>query len=377
MKPVFAFGWAWAALASLAPAQRIWTLSGLPGVIEESAATGALLSAFALPPPLVPFAAPLGDLAVDRATGTLWLTDGFTIAQATRTGGAILRAEPVPPPFGPLTGLAFDVSVGLPNLWITDGFLVGNFGIAPAGLFPLAPPFPAPFPALVGLDFDSATGTLWVLDGLGAIANVDPFGLVLGFVAPPAVVLAPYTAIAVDTTLPGGPLVPRVWVRGADDIENLLTGAVVEGYEFVGATSEGIGFAPMPNRYGAGTPGPSGFVPDIDWVGGFATIGNDVCGITISNAVPGPSLLVFSGAAADPPVFVPPVGDLWVDPLAILMTAALLAVGPGPGFAGQIFSIDIPPDPTLVGASFFTQWLNVDGVGFALSRGLSIPLGTL
>jgi len=377
MRSAASVGFVLAVLVTPASAQRIWTLSGLPGVIEENASTGAILSAFYLPPPLVPFAPPFGDLSVDRAGGALWLTDGFTIARVARTGGMLLDAEPVPPPFGPLTGLSFDTTVGIPNLWITDGFLVGNFGLGPFGLFPLAPFFPSPLPGLVGIDYDSSTGTLWILDGVGGIANVDPFGLVLAFAPPPAVVLPPYSAITVDTTLPGGPAVPRVWVLGVGGIENLLTGAVITGYGFAGAASEGIGFAPMPNRYGAGTPGPLGFVPEIDWTGGFATIGNALGAIVVSNAVPGPAVLLLSGAAADPPIFVPPVGAIWVDPLALFSATGLLAVGPAPGFAGQISSVPIPAIPLLVGATVFAQWINFDGAGFGLSRALSITIGSI
>ncbi|HET6203247.1 MAG TPA: hypothetical protein VFI25_10650 [Planctomycetota bacterium] len=372
-----------AAAFALAPslrAQRIWTVTGLPGVLEENAATGALLSAYPLPAPFVPFAAPAGDLSVDRATGTLWITDGLTVGQVARTGGPPLAAYPVPPPMGPLTGLAYDTTAGFPNLWMTDGFLIGNYGIGPFGLFPLAPPFPGPLPALTGLDYDSSTGTLWVVGAAGASANVTPFGAVLGFFPPPLGAFGPpFSGIAVDTSLPGGPLVARVWLLALGGIVNLLTGAVAEDYIFVGTTHEGIGWAPMPNRYGAGTAGPAGFLPEIDSIGGFATAGNATFSITISNAVPGPSFLMLSALPAAIPlaIFGLGPGDLLADPAALIAMIPAPAVGPGPGLAGQLSVLAIPPGPAFVGATFYAQWINFDGLGFGLSRGLSITIGEI
>ncbi|MGH7149631.1 MAG: hypothetical protein ACREIU_02975, partial [Planctomycetota bacterium] len=257
-------------LASALPAQRIWTITGLPGVLEENAATGELLSAYPLPAPFVPFLAPVGDLSVDRATGTLWVTDGMTVGRIARTGGPPIEAYPTPPPFGPLTGLAYDTTAGVPNLWLTDGLLIGNFGIGPAGLFPLAPAFFGPFPGLTGIDLDSSTGTLWVVDGLGVTANLAAIGgAVIGILpAPVGAFGPPFSGIAVDTSLPGGPLVPRVWLLAFGGVVNLLSGAVTTAYTFVGTTHEGIGWGPVPNRYGAGTAGPAGFLPEIDSAGG-------------------------------------------------------------------------------------------------------------
>ncbi|MCI0587069.1 MAG: hypothetical protein L0323_09545 [Planctomycetes bacterium] len=81
-------------LAPAVSARRIWTITGLPGVLEENATTGELLSAYPLPPPFVPFLAPLSPVAAAIPLAVFGLDPGdllvgppfMTIVPATAVG---------------------------------------------------------------------------------------------------------------------------------------------------------------------------------------------------------------------------------------------------------------------------------------------------
>ncbi|MFT7463647.1 MAG: hypothetical protein ACI9EF_001993 [Pseudohongiellaceae bacterium] len=139
-----------------------------------------------------------GDIASDRRTNTVFVTDGFIIEQYAEfdpTGGTVpgtpINAFPVALPLTmtlPLTGMGMDsggVTAGLPILYVTNGkFIAGIAPSAPGTCGPAAlivPPFPSPFPMLPGalltdVTVDPGTGSLLVCDSAGLIHSIFPGG---------------------------------------------------------------------------------------------------------------------------------------------------------------------------------------------------------
>ncbi|MHC5210749.1 MAG: hypothetical protein ACYTG2_08535 [Planctomycetota bacterium] len=144
------------------------------------------------PPP----AGILGDIAVDRLTDIVYVTDGIVIeefAAGTPVGpapGTPLNAYFVPLGLlgmAPLTGMCMDgagVITGAPTLWVTDGVFVAGLapgapGCGPMGI--IVPPFFHGLPVppggfLTDLTLDPFTLTFWVCDTTGVVYNMFPFG---------------------------------------------------------------------------------------------------------------------------------------------------------------------------------------------------------
>lgn len=123
---------------------------------------------------------PLGGMAVNKATDTVWVTDGFVITEYPPRD-APLRSFGVPAGFA-LTGMGWDSAAGI--LWVTDGVVVA--GIVPppppgCGMLPVlaSPPFllpSLPAPPATGITWDSVSGSLFVCDAGGFVTNVMPGG---------------------------------------------------------------------------------------------------------------------------------------------------------------------------------------------------------
>lgn len=152
----------------------------------------------ALPPPL----GILGDIAADRLTDIVYVTDGFVIeefAAGTPIGpppGTPLNAYVVPLGLlgmAPLTGMCMDgagVIAGAPTLWVTDGVFVAGLAPGAPGCVPpviIFPPFPHGLPVppgglLTDITLDPFTGTFWVCDTTGTVYNMllggGPAGLI-------------------------------------------------------------------------------------------------------------------------------------------------------------------------------------------------------
>lgn len=143
-------------------------------------------------PPLGPSPGPgpgsFGDIAVDRLTDTIYVTDGFIIEQYADASPVTATAPGTPlnsfflPPvgLGPLNGMGFDsagVVAGIPALYVTDGFLVMGIAPSPPGSCapPLivVPPFPSPFPGpiLTDISVDPSTGSLLACDSVGMVQS--------------------------------------------------------------------------------------------------------------------------------------------------------------------------------------------------------------
>ena len=190
-------------------AGTVWEFPSVPGppCVQPSNPPFAWPYAFFLAPCAVPPAtllptapAPagiLGDVASNRLTDTIFVTDGVLISEHlgggpfTGTPGTIINSFPVPPAFGlgPITGMCHDsggVLTGGPVLFITDGFLMA--GITPSAPGTCGPPAlvlpPVPVPAVVApatdITFDPTSFTFWACDVGGFLTNFAPGGAFLG-----------------------------------------------------------------------------------------------------------------------------------------------------------------------------------------------------
>ena len=207
-------------LVPAASAQSVWGLDGVTSTVIEhtgpgdpvcSYPTGPVLAAFPSP---VPFPCPtataagppglvtIGDIAVDKRTDTVWVTDGVIATQYTAsstplslvpTGTPLTSYTPLLP-FGlPLTGLAWDAGLGA--LWMTDGFFVwAEAPPLPPGCGALGtvivPPFPIPTISgslITDLDWDPISGSLFVSEAAGFVSNWLPGGFPGPFGPTPAV----------------------------------------------------------------------------------------------------------------------------------------------------------------------------------------------
>ncbi|MEM7308178.1 MAG: hypothetical protein AAF682_15975 [Planctomycetota bacterium] len=158
---------------------------------------------------------PEGDIAVDQVNDLTYVSDGNLIVSFRGDGDYVGSF------FAPLAvaGMGFDSASGL--LWLTDGVVFGSV-VPPAGC--LAPP--PGFVSLAGvpigaglfggplfdLDWDAGSGTLFGCDDSGIVGNFDPGGAPgpFGFFdmstsfCPIGPIL---TGIAVDNTQPGAGVV--------------------------------------------------------------------------------------------------------------------------------------------------------------------------
>ncbi|MEE9391791.1 MAG: hypothetical protein V3W41_04715 [Planctomycetota bacterium] len=158
---------------------------------------------------------PLGAMASDDTTTTIYSTDGFAMAMDLNFSYVPFVAPGPPTPLAPIvlppfwagiSGLAVDSVGGV--LWAGDPF--GSFAPYPLvpPFVPLAAPILIPSPAvgvvpMVGLGYESSTGTLWSVDAGGAVFNFTIAGVPVG---PQPVVVIPsavgflFNGITVNTT---------------------------------------------------------------------------------------------------------------------------------------------------------------------------------
>jgi choice-of-anchor B domain-containing protein len=131
----------------------------------------------------------------------------------------------------------------------------------------------------------------------------------------------------------------------------------------------------VPATYGKGTPGTGGHVPQIDWHGGYARIGNQTFQVVGREMIGGGIGFLVLGIDASN---LTAVGiDILIDlarPIFILPT---LIGGVGPGNGTVTMGVPLPNDPSLGNASLYAQWIVADTggpQGLAASPGLKITM---
>jgi len=332
------------------------------------------------PPALVP----LGDVAFDKTTDTVWVTDGFVIGSYTMAG-VPLSGFAMPPGAvlpGPLTGLGYDPVAGM--LWITDGaFMAAIVPPPPPGCaLPLAVALPVPVAApATDIEWDPITGTLWVCDAGGIVTNVTPGGLIgpLGAFAAGVAgcpLAAPLQGIAVDTTAPAtlyvtdGIMISRMVVpaAGVPAPAPPTFFAPFACYPAGVPPLNGLAFTEHGITYGAGLDNSGAPAPTIGSFGN-SFVGNPGFGITLSGSVPGSiARCYYSTGTALCPSF--PVLGL---PLLIFPPSALGTAIVG---AGGTATLVVPLGAVPPGVTVWMQWLGITPLpSLQMSDGLSITTG--
>ncbi len=328
-----------------------------------------------------PVAGPaIGDIALDRTTDTLWVTDGVVVTNYTRAG-VVLNSKPAPILTGaPITGLGFGMLAVGPVLWVTDGIMAAAVALPTAMCAPfvfVVPPFPLPAPAMgaaTDIDFDPTSGTLFVSTMAGFVENVligggvGPFGVFV----PACGAAAPLVGIAVDTSTCGTLFV--------------TTGPLVMHVGFAGAPAAPTIYAPVPCFPFPGPPGTNGLTFDAAGVPfgascdpvlppptmgtfGQATTPGPGFGVTLTGSAPGIALLVVGGPTCPP-------GFLGVCPVYTL--PALLTIGPFPSGAALTVPLPIPAGvPCTTGAIGLQFLIGKTGGGFQTTNGIEVSVAQL
>lgn len=337
------------------------------------------------PPP----AGVLGDSAVDVLADVAWITDGATLS--AYVDGASITNVAVPPGLllpGPVTGLGCDSAGGL--LWLTDGKVAAAIPVpgpgCPALPPPTAGPFALPLTGTLALDiaWDSWTNTLWVCDDGGVVTNVTTTGALgpAGSFVPASCGLgATLTGIAFDSAT------GNLFVTDGVGIEYVTpTGAPAPPTFYTPASPcasppppgppaalSGLAFAPRPQRYG-GACATAGSAPFIDFVGSFSTSPNPSFGITLSNALPSTTAALLISPGAPCPAL--PWGAC--DVLVFPFTLAFFTTTDSSGQAG--FPLPIPgyaAGSPFIGLTAKAQWLILSPAGRQTTEGLAFTLATL
>ncbi len=263
-----------AALCAPLGAQTLYMMDSISGVVvHQSSRPGTGVCAqpdplgltpwsYSVPPPcggtppvLVAGGVSDGDVAVDRLTDLVYVTDGLAIGEfhgdpACDSGippGTILNTYTIPPipsapspggALGLLRGMGIDPVAGI--LWISDGYAIAGlsgFG-APAGSCPtlvLAVAAFAPQPLLPGfnsisdLTWDPVSGSLWITDigtdsvDVGYVHNITVTGasitthLIVGFLTSAGTCSTHHLVlgIAFDLATPNGTSPPAFYVADA------------------------------------------------------------------------------------------------------------------------------------------------------------------
>ncbi|MGH7149367.1 MAG: LVIVD repeat-containing protein [Planctomycetota bacterium] len=131
----------------------------------------------------------------------------------------------------------------------------------------------------------------------------------------------------------------------------------------------------VPRRYGAGTAGSGGFVPEIDWDGGHARVGNPTFRLEARRLLGGTFAAL---AIASAPASVPVLGiTLLVSPVPPPVLLLVPVAGAGPGAGTAALTLPIPNDPDLANGTGYAQWIALDPggpQGFSASAGVEVTL---
>ncbi|HET6203296.1 MAG TPA: hypothetical protein VFI25_10895 [Planctomycetota bacterium] len=133
--------------------------------------------------------------------------------------------------------------------------------------------------------------------------------------------------------------------------------------------------------YGGGCAGTGGFAPEIASTGGPAAVGNSSFGLAVNNGLAGAPALLFLGLGAFTPGL--PVGGgcsvyLNLSPFVLQIPPVVTLSGSGPGGGSGTNVFGVPHMPSLLGFSFYFQWVVLDaGSGnglFTLTSGLGATI---
>ncbi len=343
---------------------------------------------------LAPFLPPptgiTGDVALDKIRDVVWGTDGVQLS--AYSAGVVITSVSVAPGTlltGTITGLGFDSEND--RLWLTDG--TDAVAIAPpSGACPmLGAPVVGPIGLPLGgtqaldIDWDSWTDSLWITDTAGTVLNVTTTGAIgpKGFFNPTSCGFpgnGPLPGIAFDSAT------GTLWVTDGLAMVNLTTSGAAAPPTFYAPSGPcctppppgppsrmaGLAFSPRPLAYGSGC-ATVGSVPSIGFTGSFSTSPNPAFGITLSGAQPNSPAALLIGVGAPCPGLAWGPCEVLVTPIVFVFTANTDASGnaakalPIPAFA---------PATAPIGTTVMAQWLVLPGVGRQTTEGLEFTLST-
>jgi hypothetical protein len=406
-----------AVLAPSAAAQTLLDLNSLGATVFETTGppaacgypTGPITAFFPYIAPFVPcpivgpvaFVPPfIGDVATNRATNTIWVTDGFIFTEYVGSGAAYgtpVRSFPLPPGLavpGPITGMdvVLPPFAAAPMLLVTDGAFVAGIvpPPAPGCVLPAiaVPGFPLPGAGpITDLAWSPNTGSFWVCNLVGVVSNwllpagaPGPGGAFPVAPGPPCGLIPPLTGIAVDVSTPnafGSPI--EIYATDGVTVARFsiggVPGPVPTFYSplacFPAGTPplNGIGFSLHPIAYGIGTD-PTGLPVPVMAATGQSCTPSGPMTLTLAGAAPGACALFYSlGAACAPIPFLG--GNL------LYLTPPLFGpIGPFPEAGAFALPFAVPAGSP-VGASIYLQWIVVKagGAGFQASNGIELRIG--
>lgn len=436
-QPIIAMALGVILLAPSAASQTLYTMDGtisgtvlhqssMPpaGACGQPNPLGVPAWSYTVPPPcggaapvlgLVP-APGIGDIAVDRTTDLVYVTDGFAVGEylgdpaCPGTPGTILNTytlPPIPSPASPggfmgaLSGMAIDPVSGM--LWVSDPYAIaglGGYG-APPGTCPslvvsvaaFAPTVLVPgAPSITDITWDPSTSALWITD-VGSVPGA------IGLVHKVFVGGISVASIVVGAGPPGGGIgicgVSSALTGIAYDLAtpNASSAAALYVVDFTGAVAYidafGVGCSPMPCGATASLATPTFYTPSAcGSSGSFPTdglaysaggitygtprvsttietfgqsvLGSTTFGVEITGTAPGTNAwAVVNYSFPGPGFFCPgaPAGGttLWVDPGAPGLT---ILIGPLPPGCVAI-PAGLPAAPAFTGLNIFVQIVDV------------------
>lgn len=146
----------------------------------------------------------------------------------------------------------------------------------------------------------------------------------------------------------------------------------INAFNAVSSVADGF-VAAVAQAYGTGLAGDGGTVPLIQSLGGAPKQGNSGFGVAVRQAAPGAPATMILGLAEGALPFKGGVLNVDVSQFHLLFDTTINGIG------AAAFQLPIPDDDSLPGIELFAQWVIADGaapVGFALSEGLAITIGT-
>jgi hypothetical protein len=352
----------------------------------------------------------LGDVATNRLTNTIFVTDGATINEYrgdVSCAVSTLKCTPLdnfraPSFMGPLTGMGIDSSggtvtpAGTPVIWVTDGVVITGLvqaaGCSPPTVVsgPFLPAVGGPSGTITDVSWDPLSGTLWLCDSFGLVHNIfigggpaSPSFLATGGVCGLA---TPLVGIAFDTATQASPPLPagtrRLYVTDGSNVAYLTgTGAAAGGQAFGAPVTctptnhllNGLALAGYGINYG--TPHISATIGSF----GHATSPGPTWGLELRGAPIGHGIwLAYNYDIPTPGYYCPSqpgVGtQFWVDPgppggilfLGTVTTGCMafpLPLGPGLPYGLSVFTQFIMSPPTGGGTSDATN-----GLAFTIRR---------
>ncbi|MSR75045.1 MAG: hypothetical protein EXS14_06220 [Planctomycetes bacterium] len=354
------------ALCTLVPAQSLVSYAspaaqdyGRSLTISPAAPLGGVRGSVGTLPVLAATGFPLGGAAIDQQGRRFFYTNGVQLAcmpiPTVQPGIGPFGFLPMPPFFNQITGLAYSKATGC--LWITDGWLIGEYNFG-AGVF-VTGPWPSPYAGtptrLTGLEFDPTTGNVLAIAENSFLLRFTAAGALLAITPPAYAPPGLATGLALDTSdfVAGG---GALYVSYSNVAVRLLGGMIVP---LSTVNTQGLAFLDLPADLSQGAVCMP--MPMDAWVNSPVYSGNMGFQLTLQGGpIAGVVLLGLDVVFLAAPIVLPSGSNLWLNVAsASLITMFLPTNGLGQAFLNA--PLVVPP-----GFTVFAQWAAVCPAGAML-----------